>query len=90
MSEAIQRRAREFRDAALARAQAAGERAERNRADGNSTVAHRLEESAEHQLASAAAAERLRVLDVSIDGNQLPGEPNGYRRPQPGEGRPSR
>jgi hypothetical protein len=74
MSERVQRRAADRRDAAEERAANAAVRAERNRERGEDFLARRHEGAAECQQAAADAAERMRLADVAVEGERL-GEP---------------
>ncbi|HEX6020948.1 MAG TPA: hypothetical protein VFZ00_03060 [Solirubrobacter sp.] len=72
MSEEIQRRVRERREAAKRRKANARERAERNRERGDGMLARMHEDNAEAE--AAEAAERRRLADVEREGERI-GEP---------------
>jgi hypothetical protein len=74
MSEDVQRRARARRDAAQQRELTARERARRNAQRGDAMLARVHKHSAEAHADAAAAAERLRLADVTLEGERL-GEP---------------
>jgi hypothetical protein len=74
MSEEIQKRARDRRDAAEQRENSARERAELNREHGDPMLGRLHERNAELHAATAEAAERRRLADVELEGEQL-GEP---------------
>ena len=78
MSERVQRRAADRRDAAEQRAANAAARAERNRELGEDFLARRHELAAERQAAAADAAERERLADAAVEGEKL-GEPDPTR-----------
>jgi hypothetical protein len=71
VSERIQRRARDRRDAASERAANARERAQANHERGDEFLARLHQDNADQQEAAAAAAERLRQTDVAIEGDRL-------------------
>jgi hypothetical protein len=84
VSEDVQRRARDRRDAARRREARARERAARNRERGDEFLARLHEENADHHTAAGDAAERLRRADVEREGERLgepvddtPGDPAG-------------
>lgn len=74
MSEQIQRRARDRRDAALRREKNARERAARSRERGEGLLARRHDRAADIQAAAAEAAEQVRLADVSKEGDRLGGD----------------
>jgi hypothetical protein len=71
VSEKVQRRAAERRDAARDRADRARDRAARQRADGDALLADAHEEAAEEQDRVAGRAEAQRIADVDLEGEQL-------------------
>jgi hypothetical protein len=79
MSERVQRQARDRRDAAREREENARERAARNRERGEELLARRHEQAADRQAAAAHAAEKARLADVAVEGEQL-GEPEPGRK----------
>jgi hypothetical protein len=74
MSERIQRRTADRRDAAREREANARDRAERNRERGEQFLAHRHDRAADNQAAAAEQAERERLADVAKEGERI-GEP---------------
>jgi hypothetical protein len=74
VSEQIQRRARDQREAAKRREANARERAERNQGRGDELLARIHEDNADLQANVAEAAERRRLADVEREGERL-GEP---------------
>jgi hypothetical protein len=74
VSEEIQRRTRDRRDAAKRREANARERAERSRERGDEMLARIHEDNADMQAEAAEAAERRRLADVEREGERI-GEP---------------
>jgi hypothetical protein len=76
MSEGIQRKARDRRDAAKRRDDKATQRARLNGKRGNPMLERLHKRNADLQASAAEAAERTRLANVEIEGKQL-GEPAG-------------
>jgi hypothetical protein len=75
VSEDIQRRARDRRDAAKRREANARERAQTNRERGDEMLTRLHEDNADLQAQAAQAAERQRLADVELEGERI-GEPS--------------
>ncbi len=71
MSERIQRRANDHRNAALEREKNARERAKRNHQRHEPLYARHHELSAQRQALAAEVAKQVREADAAIEGDQL-------------------